>query len=138
MLRSILVVIAGLVLGMFVITAIESMIPMAYPLPPFDPNDPAALRAALGSMPTGVFVILVAGWAFGALAAGVLAARLALKFETGAPLRHALAVGIVQTAGVGVNFAMLPHPTWVLVVGLVVFVPMALLGGKVGAGGGGR
>lgn len=134
MLRSILVVIAGLVLGMLVITAIESMIPMVYPLPPFDPNDPAALHAALAALPTPAFVILVLGWAFGALASGVLAARLARKFETGVPLRHALAVGVVQTVGAVANFAMLPHPTWVLVVGLVVFVPMALLGGKIGAG----
>ena len=135
MLRSILAVLAGLVLGMFVITAVESLIAWVYPMPAFDPKDPAALKAAMAGMQTGAWGMLLAGWAFGALASGLLAARLAARFETGAPLRHALAVGVVQTAGAAANFAMLPHPTWVVVCGLLVFVPMAALGGRIGAGG---
>ena len=133
MLRSFLAVLAGLALGIFVITAVESIIPMVYPLPKaVDPSDPEALRAMMAGMPTGVFVILMAGWTFGALAGGLLAARLASTWFHRAPLAHALAVGVVQTSGAIANFAMLPHPTWVLVAGLVVFIPMALLGGKLG------
>lgn len=132
MLRSILVVLAGLVLGMFVITAVESLIPMVAPLPAVDMHDSAALRAMLAGLPGGVYAMLFAGWGFGALASGLLAARLAARFHTGVPRRHALAVGVVQTVGAAANFAMLPHPTWVVVCGLLVFVPMALLGGAVG------
>jgi len=133
MLRSFLAVLAGLVLGMFVITAVESMIPMIYPVPKaIDPSDPEALRAMMAGMPTGVFVILMCGWTFGALAGGLLAARLASTWFHKAPLLHALAVGVVQTAGAIANFTMLPHPTWVLVAGMLVFIPMALLGGKLG------
>ncbi len=129
MLRSVLVVFAGLVAGMFMVTAIESLIPMVYPLPAaIDPKDPEALRAAMAGMPAGVFLMLMAAWAFGSLTGGLLTARLA----THAPLRHALAVGVIQTAGAVANFVMLPHPTWVIAAGLAVFVPMALLGGALG------
>ncbi|HEY0137703.1 MAG TPA: hypothetical protein VGB85_26640 [Nannocystis sp.] len=133
MLRSILAVLAGLVLGMFVITAVESIIPMVYPMPrAVDPRDIEAMRTTLAGMPVGVFVILMLGWILGALAGGLLAARLASTWFHRAPLRHALAVGVVQTIGAVTNFAMLPHPTWVLIAGLVVFIPMALLGGRLG------
>ena len=128
MLRSVLVVFAGLIAGMLTVTAIESMIPLVFVLPPIVPGDPEALRAALAAMPVGVFVMLMIGWAFGALVGGLLSARLATR----APLGHALAVGLVQTAGAIANFPMLPHPTWVIAAGLAVFVPMALLGGVLG------
>ena len=133
MLRSILAVLAGLVLGMFVITAVESLIPLAYPMPrAVDPKDTEALRTMMAGMPVGVFVILMLGWMLGALTGGLLAARLASTWFHRAPLVHALAVGAVQTAGALANFTLLPHPTWVLVAGLVVFIPMALVGGRLG------
>lgn len=128
MLRSVLVVFAGLIAGMLLVTTIESLIPLFFALPPIVPGDPEALMAALAAMPVGVFVMLMIGWAFGALVGGLLAARLA----THTPLAHALAVGLVQTAGAIANFTMLPHPTWVIAAGLAVFVPMALLGGVLG------
>ncbi len=133
MLRSVLAVLAGLVLGMFTIMAVESVIPLVYPMPrAIDPADTDAMRTTLANMPVGAFVILMAGWALGALSGGLLAARLATTWFYKAPLAHALAVGLVQTAGAIANFTMLPHPTWVLVAGLVVFIPMALLGGALG------
>ncbi len=133
MLRSFLAVLAGLALGMFVITAVESIIPLIYPMPrAVDPGDTEALRTMMAGMPVGVFVILMLGWIFGALAGGLLAARVASTWFYRAPLLHALAVGVVQTAGSIANFSLLPHPTWVLVAGLVVFIPMALLGGQLG------
>ena len=129
MLRSVLVVLAGLVVGMFVITAVESLIPMVYPLPlGLDPKDPEALAAAFAAMPSGVFLMLMAAWAFGSLTGGVLTARLAAH----SPMQHALAVGVIQTVGAVANFVMLPHPAWVIAAGIAVFVPMALLGGSLG------
>lgn len=129
MLRSALVVLGGLVAGMFMVTAIESLIPMVFPgLPPLDPRDHAAVVAAMARLPAGVFVMLMIGWACGSLAAGLVVGRLA----TQAPLWHALVVGGLQTAGAIVNFQMLPHPTWVIAGGLAVFVPMVLLGATIG------
>jgi hypothetical protein len=97
-----------------------------------DPKDTEALRTMMAGMPVGVFVILMLGWMLGALTGGLLAARLASTWFHRAPLVHALAVGAVQTAGAIANFTLLPHPTWVLVAGLVVFIPMALVGGRLG------
>ena len=133
MLQSILAVLAGIVLGMFVITGVESIIPLVYPLPQaVDPKDLEAMRTMLAGMPTGVFVILMSGWILGALAGGLLAARLASTWFHRRPMAHALAVGVLQSVGAVANFVMLPHPTWVLVGGLFVFIPMALLGGRLG------
>ncbi len=132
MLRSVLVVFAGLIVGMLMVTAIESMIPLVFALPPLDVADPAAVKAAMASLPAGVFVMLMFGWAFGALTGGLVSARLATHTSGRGPLGHALAVGLVQTAGAIANFSMLPHPTWVIAAGLVLFVPMALLGGHLG------
>lgn len=129
MLRSVLVVLAGLVAGMLVVMAIESAIPLAFPgLAPIDPNDYAGAVAAMARLPAGVFAMLMAGWVCGSLAAGLVVGRLA----THKPGWHALVVGAVQTAGAIVNFQMLPHPTWVIAGGLVVFVPMVLVGATIG------
>ena len=133
MFRSVLVVLAGLVAGMLVVTAIESLIPMVFSgLPRIEPNDYAAAVAAKARLPAGVFAMLMIGWACGSLAAGVVVGRLAAHWSLGAPRVHALVVGALQMAGAIVNFVMLPHPNWVIAGGLVVFMPMVLLGVKLG------
>lgn len=43
-------------------------------------------------------------------------------------------VGGVATLGGAANFLMLPHPAWVVAVGMPTFLAAALLGGRIGRG----
>ena len=123
--RSILAVLAGIAIAGAMIFAAEAAGQKLYPLPPgVDPRDVGALRAVISTLPAGAFVMVLIGWAAGTFAGGFLAAFIARR----APNFHALIVGGIMMAGAIATMIELPHPVWVWIVGLLLFVPAALLG----------
>lgn len=129
-LRSVLAVIAGLLVFFLVVAALQGTMTQMYPLPAdVDMNDMEAVGRVVMAMPAGAFGLLLAGYAVGAMCGGAVAAAIAAQ----AKLRHAVIVGVVTTLGGIANFAMLPHPMWVVMIGLPLFIVMAVVGGRVGA-----
>lgn len=128
MLRSFLSVFAGLIVFSLVVTVLQGMMAQVYPLPAIDPEDPAAIGRAIAGMPAGAFGLLLAGYAVGAMCGGAVASAIATR----ARMRHALIVGVVTTLGGIANFVLLPHPLWVVLSGLPLFIAMALVGGRLG------
>jgi hypothetical protein len=125
MARSVLAVFLGLVLAVVTIVVLESVGHAVYPPPlGLDLSDPASLRAHVANMPTGAFLLLLLGWFLGAFAGSWLAARLARR----APTPHALVVGGVLVAATVANVSMIPHPAWVVVLGLLGLLPSAYAG----------
>ena len=61
-----------------------------------------------------------------ALCGGWVAARLARVRRMGA----AIAVGVLILLGVVLNAWMLPHPLWMLLIGVIAPVPLAWSGGR--------
>jgi hypothetical protein len=123
--RSLLGVLAGAVVAVVVIMVIEGIGMWLYPLPAgVDPTDPAALAAAIPSLPLGAFLLVLAAWLLGA-ASG---AAVALRVAKGAARWPGLAVGSLVLAGAAYNLATIPHPTWfvgVAVVGIIVTTLLA-------------
>lgn len=125
MVKSIIAVVLAVLLAGVVIAAVQLVNTQIFPLPPgVDFNDREAMSRAVSSMPTGGFVLLLLSYTLGALAGGWLAARMAPR----RPLLHAMIVGVLLLAAGVMNFVSIPHPLWVTVVGLLIFLPMAWLG----------
>jgi hypothetical protein len=71
MLRGILGSIAGLVIGVMIIFAIEMLGHYAYPFPPgLDPHDHQALANFMKTAPLGAWLFVLAAYAAGSFAAG--------------------------------------------------------------------
>ena len=125
MVKSIIAVVLAVLLAGVVIAAVQLVNTQIFPLPPgVDFNDREAMSRAVSSMPTGGFVLLLLSYTLGALAGGWLAARMAPR----RPLLHAMIVGVLLLAAGVMNFVSIPHPLWVTVLGLLIFLPMSWLG----------
>jgi hypothetical protein len=123
MVRSVLAVVLGVVVTTIVITGVESISSLLYPLPAgFDLHDREALQAFIAGLPVGAFLLVVFGWFLGTFCGAALAARVGRR----TPAVHAVIVGIVSMAAGILNLAMLRHPAWVWVAGLLAFVVATL------------
>jgi hypothetical protein len=67
---------------------------------------------------------VLAGWITGSFLCGLLIRLISRSSDKKLPF----IAGIVLTLSAVTNFYLLPHPTWFIVVGLLVFVPSALAG----------
>jgi hypothetical protein len=123
--RSVVGVVAGVILGMILMMGIEFVGQVIYPLPPgVDPNDFEALKALLATMPVGALLFVLLGWFVAPLAGGFIAAWIARR----APVAHALVVGLFFLAGGIAMLMLMPHPVWFAVVGGTLFLPAAYTG----------
>jgi len=118
-LRLILGVVIGLIVGAAAVTATEALDYRMFP-PPLGLNadDPATVRAALAAIPDAAHALMLAGWlvatAIGAGAAGFVARRL-------------LAVEVVAVAALAfalLYLSMSPHPWWMWA-GAILLLPLA-------------
>ena len=112
MLRKVLAVIAALVVNMVVVTGVEYL---GHVLFPFTVNmaDRASAAAAIAAAPFGAKAMVLLAWLLAALAASITCWLVSGK------AREFAAVGVVWTLlGVLATIAMVPHPLWMVVIGM--------------------
>lgn len=130
MLRTILGLIAGLVVMFVVIMGTEYLGHQIYPPPPgLDPTNPAHEQAFLqfiATMPVGAKAILVSAWTLGAFAGGFVAAKIARH-----PRAAAVLIALVVMSGVVGMILAVPHPSWLTAAGLLLPIPAALLAARI-------
>lgn len=125
MIRSLLGVLAGLVLAMAVIFAVQSVGHAFFPPPPgLDPRDREAFEAAVAAMPVMALIVVLIAYAIGTFAGAWLAATI-----VGSPFIAFLVGGVLTLAGMS-NVLAVPHPTWFIVCAVLVFLPSAWLGSR--------
>jgi hypothetical protein len=130
--RSIVAVLLGLVVAVVVIMTIEMINSQIYRPPPgFDFADPAAMRTYVQQLPLTALLIVVLGWALGALMGGWMAAKRAPR----APLAHAMIVALGLVAATVMNLTSLPHPTWMWALGPLGQTVGAFAGARLAVGG---
>ena len=128
MIRNILAALAGLVVGIAVISLIQKISHSVYPFPSdVQWNNPEAARLALQQAPVGALLIVLLGYIVGSYAAGLVAAIIGPL----AAKRNAILIGAVLTFTGVVNLVMLPHPGWFWV-SVLVYLPFTWLGAKTG------
>ena len=124
--RFVLGVLGGLVAGWLTTFLIEQGNTLLWPPPAgLDPHNVQDIAAIMAAMPTIALVALVFAWLAGAFVGGFVAAKIATRW----PLAAAVFPGLLILAGVVGMILMIPHPKWVSAMGLLLSVPMALLGG---------
>ena len=100
-LRTAVGVVAGIVVAWLVIVLSQLLSAALYPPPPgTDLTDPAVLADFINAAPVTAMACVIAGYALAAL------------------------------LGVILNYTMIPHPTWMLVSGVLLPLPMAWLGAR--------
>lgn len=123
MLRSILAVLAGLVVAWITVSLFEFSSMHAFPPPHgVDVRDPHQVAALVSRMPIGALALVLAGWVVGALDGGLVAALIAKRRVP------AVVVGALVASGALAMVMMVPHPLWMSIAGVFLPVPAALLG----------
>jgi hypothetical protein len=126
-LRSGLGVLAGVVVGGLLIGGVEMFSSRFYPLPAgTNPSDQQALASHISSLPASAFVWVLAAWMIGTLAGAWVAARIAQRKH----LIHGAVIGAVFLALGIANMLAIPHPVWVWVCGIVIFIVAGYAGGR--------
>jgi hypothetical protein len=107
-----------------VVFAAEAIGSRIYPPPPgIDMSTPEGIRALAAELPSGAFAFVVAGWL---LAAG-MGAWVAMRVARSASLRPGIIVGAILLGATIYNLVTIPHPTWVVVAGVIGIPLLAYL-----------
>ena len=128
MVRSTGAVIAGLLVMLLGVAALQWLGHSGYPPPEgLDFRDKDAVAAAMANAPAGAFAFVLASYAIGTFLAAGTATTISLRHKRGV----AIVIGVVMLGLAAINLFALPHPTWMVVAALLVPVPAALLGWRV-------
>jgi len=128
MIRNILAVLAGVILGSMVNMGIIMLSSSIIPPPEgADLTTEAGLKASMHLMQPKHFIMPFLAHALGTLAGAFVTAVIAISRK----MNLALTVGVLFLAG-GISMVfMLPSPTWFTLLDLIgAYLPMAYLGGK--------
>ena len=140
--RSIVGVTLGIVVAMIVIQTIQFANCAIYwpangprelvDFPQWMKQHPNEMHAWLDSMPVTAMVAVLASWQLGAFLGGLVAAFLA----GWARVQHSVIIGMLVLISTILNVYMMKrdygflHPSWMILLGLVLPLPMSLLAGK--------
>jgi hypothetical protein len=127
MIRSILAVIAGVIVGGLTVGLIELPGMFLHPLPKdFDFKNSAAMNAHFVNAPVALKVLVLAAWAIGPFVAAFVACWIARRTY----VTHALVVGIIFMLLDLANLFQFAHPWWMWLGGIVAPPITAWLGGR--------
>ena len=122
MIRNILGVIAGIVVAVLTVMAVQAVGHSLYPYPAdIDLNDPEQIARAFPAIPFAAKAFVVAAWVAGALAGGAVA-----KAITGADWSAWTIAALIALGGVA-NIFVIPHPVWMQISAVVA----PLIGGLI-------
>jgi hypothetical protein len=127
MFRGAMSLLVGCVAGGAIVLVVESFGHRLYPPPPgADFTTAEGRAAAMAQAPARALWFVILAYALGALIGGALAVRIARSPS----VMPAIVVGGVLMLGGLSNLVALPHPWWMTIATIVVFLPAAWAGGK--------
>ncbi len=127
MLRSILAVIVGILVMGITVAAVQWLGHSIFPPPPgIDPSNHDAMIALISTMPVAALAFVLVAYAFGTFLGAYTAATISTAHRRGV----AIAVAVVMLALIALNFSMIPHPMWMVIGGVLIPFPFALLAWK--------
>ena len=125
MVKNIAAGVAGILVAVGLVWIIESAGHTIYPPPPnLDFTDTEAVRLYISGLPLGAFLFIGGAWFLGTLGGTVVACYVG----NAAPRIFAMIVGALMLVATASNLAMIPHPLWFSVSGIVGIIFAAWLG----------
>ena len=110
MLRTLLAVFAGAVVGVVVIFIVEGIGHMIFPPPEgVDVKDPEQLKSVMDKVPVAAKAAVLVAWGLGVFAGGTLA-----RFIVRDSPYVAWIVAVILFAGATWTMIMIPHPLWMV------------------------
>ena len=123
--KNILGIILGLAVAMTSFMLFETIAHFAFPVPDHVDGDNAeSMKNYMKDVPIGSFSLVLTGWILGSVLAGYFA-KLVSKNPSN---RNPIILGCILEAATIFNFILLPHPTWLIVVSLLVLIPAVFVG----------
>ncbi len=125
--RNILSVVVGLATAIIIFLIAETINGNLHPAPTIlDYKNTIAVKAFYENQPLSLWLLVLAGWIIGSLLCGFIIKVISKSENKKLPI----IASCILTLSAVANFFSLPHPTWFIVVGLLVFIPSTLLGHK--------
>ena len=122
---NILSVIVGLAVAVITFLIAETINGTLHPAPTtLDFKDNIALKTFYANQPLSLWLLVLAGWLIGSLLCGFLIKFISKSNNKKLPI----IAGCILTLSAIANFFSLPHPTWFIIVGLLVFIPATIFG----------
>ncbi len=127
-LRNVLAIVAGIILGSIVNMAIIMLSSSVIPPPEgVNPSDMESLKASMHLFEPKHFLMPFLAHAFGTLVGAFVAGLIAINHR----LKISLAIGLFFMLGGITNILLLPSPLWFTITDLALaYIPMAWLGYK--------
>lgn len=124
--KKVFPIIIGVVVGFTIVFIGDSVTHRLYP-PPAGINfmDKTALDAFVASIPTYVLVIMFLFWMLSSFLGGLVAAR----FNRVDWKKKSIITGSILMAAALLNMIMIPHPLWMLIASVILYMPVSFLGG---------
>lgn len=126
MLRSILAVIVGILVMGITVAAVQWLGHSIFPPPEAIPAHPDAMAELVANMPLAALAFVLVAYAFGTFLGAYTAATISLAHKRGV----SIAIAMVMLALIAMNFSVIPHPLWMVIGGVLVPLPFALLAWK--------
>ena len=125
--RTILAVLVGLVVAGLSMTAIQ-MIGHALSPPPqgMYPQSAESVAEFMDQISVAAKLMVCLAWAVGSFLGAYAAGIISYVHKRGA----ALSVGVLMTLSIVANLTMIPHPLWMILVGLFAPLPLAFVAWK--------
>jgi len=119
----------ALIAAVATIAIVQAVSGMIYPPPPgLDFQNQVEVARWANSMPVGAYLMVMLAYALGSFVGGLVVGR----FVTAQQFIRAGIIGAFLMLAGFMNLAAIPHPLWFSVITTILFIPMALLGAKLG------
>lgn len=126
--RNILSVVVGLAAAILTFLIAETINASLHPTPTnLDFKNSIAVKTFYENQPISFWLLVLLGWIVGSLLCGLLIKIISKNENKKLPI----IAGVILTLSAVANFFSLPHPTWFIVVSLIVFIPSTLFGHKI-------
>jgi len=128
MVRKIISLVLGLVSAVIIFIISEKLNAVMYPFPKsLNFTDTQVVKEYFNNQPFAFWLIVLIGWSIGSFICGLI---IKVISKSNNKILAYIAGGILTLSGV-VNIFSLPHPTWFIIVGLLIFIPGVLAGHSV-------
>ena len=123
--KNILGIVIGLAMAMTAFMRFETIAHFAFPLPAdVHINNAVSMKNYMNHIPAGALSLVLTGWLVGSILAGYFSHRISGNSSR----RNPAIIGIILESATIFNFILLPHPTWLIVVSLLLLIPAVFVG----------